>query len=133
MPRNEVEPIRLPAGSPNLNAYAERIVRSIKEECLSRVVLLSERHLRFVVEQYVEHYHRERNHQGLGNVLSMPSSRPPDLDGGSGVARGSGVRGQWEPGLGSPRPPGSVGSATNSRIRRLRRRQSQWLRSLPRW
>jgi transposase InsO family protein len=76
-----VESIKLPARSPNLNAYAERFVRSIKEECLSRVVLLSERHLRFVVHEYVEHYHRERNHQGLGNELLMPLSRPADPNG----------------------------------------------------
>ena len=63
-----VEPIRLPARSPNLNAYAERFVRSIKEECLSQVVLLSEQHLRFIVHEYFEHYHRERNHQGLDNT-----------------------------------------------------------------
>ena len=75
-----VEPIRLPARSPNLNAYAERFVRSIKEECLSRMVLLGERHLRFVVQQYLEHYHRERNHQGLENALLTPASRPPDLN-----------------------------------------------------
>jgi transposase InsO family protein len=50
-----VEPIRLPARSPNLNAFAERFVRSIEEECLSRVVLLSEQHLHFIVHEYVEH------------------------------------------------------------------------------
>ena len=76
-----VETIRLPARSPNLNAYAERFVRSIKEECLSRVVFLSEQHLRFVVHEYVEHYHRERNHQGLNNELLMPSSRAADPNG----------------------------------------------------
>ncbi|MCP4203385.1 MAG: transposase [bacterium] len=76
-----VEPIRLPARSPNLNAYAERFVRSIKEECLSRVVFLGERHLRFVVHEYVEHYHRERNHQGLDNELLTPLSRPADRNG----------------------------------------------------
>ncbi len=76
-----VEPIRLPARSPNLNAYAERFVRSIKEECLSRVVLLSEQHLRFVVHEYVAHCHRERNHQGLDNELLTPSSRPVDPNG----------------------------------------------------
>ncbi len=63
------------------NAYAERFVRSIKEECLSRVVLLSEQHLRFVVHEYVEHYHRERNHQGLDNELLTPSSRPANPNG----------------------------------------------------
>ena len=64
-----VQPIRLPWKSPNLNVYAERFVRSIKEECLTRVVPLGERHLRLLVREYVTHYHRERNHQGLGNRL----------------------------------------------------------------
>jgi len=69
-----VQPIRLPPKSPNLNASAERFVRSTKEECLTRVVPLSERHLRCLVREYVEHYHRERNHQGLDNQLLQ---RPP--------------------------------------------------------
>jgi putative transposase len=64
-----VTPIRLPPRSPNLNAYAERFVRSIKEECLNRVVVLGESHLRFIVQQYSKHYHGERNHQGLDNRL----------------------------------------------------------------
>ena len=71
-----VQPIRLPPKSPNLNAYAERFVRSIKEECLTRVVPLGEAHLRRLVHAYVEHYHRERNHQGLANQLLQ---RPPPL------------------------------------------------------
>ena len=70
----DVGPIRLPPKSPNLNAYAERFVRSIKEECLHRVVPLGEGHLRLIVHEYVEHYHRERNHQGLDNQLLQ---RPP--------------------------------------------------------
>ena len=53
---------------------AERFVRSIKEECLHRVVPLGEGHLRLIVHEYVEHYHRERNHQGLDNQLLQ---RPP--------------------------------------------------------
>ena len=69
-----VQPIRLPPKSPNLNAYAERFVRSMQEECLSRVVPLGEGHVRFLVGEYVEHYHRERNHQGLDNQLLQ---RPP--------------------------------------------------------
>ena len=77
-----VEPIRLPARSPNLNAYAERFVRSIKEERLSRVVLISEQHLRFIVHEYVEHYHRERNHQGLDNQLLERAPPPADPDTG---------------------------------------------------
>jgi putative transposase len=67
-----VEVIRTPPRSPNLNAYAERFVRSIKEECVSRMIFFSEWQLRRAVGQYVEHYHRERNHQGLANRLIEP-------------------------------------------------------------
>ena len=48
------------------NAYAERWVRSVKEECLSKVILFGERSLRRALNEYVEHYHAERNHQGKG-------------------------------------------------------------------
>ena len=77
-----VQPIRLPPKSPNLNAYAERFVRSIKEECLTRVVPLGEGHLRRLVYEYREHDHRERNHQGLDNQLLQrpPPPRRPDAD-----------------------------------------------------
>ena len=57
----QVEPLVLPARSPNLNAYAERWVRSVKEECLSKVILFGERSLRRALKEYVEHYHAERN------------------------------------------------------------------------
>jgi putative transposase len=67
-----VSSIRLPAQSPDLNAHAERFVRSIREECLSRITPLGERHLRWVIGEYVKHYHLERNHQGLGNELIEP-------------------------------------------------------------
>ena len=67
-----VELLRLPVRSPNLNAYAERCVRSIKSECLAKVIPLGEGHLRTVVREYVEHYHRERNHQGIGNAIPFP-------------------------------------------------------------
>jgi hypothetical protein len=67
-----VEPLALPACSPNLNAYAERWVRSIKEECLSKVILFGERSLRRALSNYVDHFHAERNHQGKGNVLLFP-------------------------------------------------------------
>jgi len=68
-----VQLLRLPSRSPNLNAYAERFVRSIKHECLRHIVPLGERHLRAIVHEFVEHYHAERNHQGLGNVIPFPS------------------------------------------------------------
>jgi putative transposase len=58
-----------PERAPNANAYAERFVRSIKEECLDRLIPIGERHFRRAVAEYVEHYHRERNHQGLDNRL----------------------------------------------------------------
>ena len=61
--------VKLPAKSPNLNSYAERIVRSIKYECLNWMVLRGKNHLRTAVREYVEHYHFERNHQGLDNEL----------------------------------------------------------------
>ena len=64
-----VESVRLPPKSPNLNAYAERFVLSIKSECLGRMVLVGERHLRRAIDEYMEHYHLERTHQGLGNTL----------------------------------------------------------------
>lgn len=67
-----VRPPRLPAKSPNLNAYAERFVLSIRRECLDRIVPLSERHLRKAVTEYIVHYHTERNHQGLSNELVTP-------------------------------------------------------------
>ena len=60
---------RTPAAAPNSNAHAERFVRSIKEECLNRIVPVGERHLRRMLTEFVEHYHGERNHQGLGNEL----------------------------------------------------------------
>ena len=69
-----VEPLKLPARSPNLNVFAERWVRSIKEECLSRLIIFGESSLRRAVTSFAEHYHRERNHQGKGNVLLFPTA-----------------------------------------------------------
>lgn len=66
---------RTPVWAPNCNAYAERFVRSIKEECLNRVIVLGERHLRRTMMEFVAHYHAERNHQGIGNELILPQRR----------------------------------------------------------
>jgi putative transposase len=68
-----VEPLLLPARSPNLNAFAERWVRSIKTECLSKLVLFGETSLRRATTQFLEHYHSERNHQGKANLLLFPA------------------------------------------------------------
>ena len=65
--------VPLPPRSPHLNAYAECWVRSVKEACLSRLMLFGEAPLYRALNEYVEHYHHERNHQGKGNVLLLPA------------------------------------------------------------
>lgn len=69
-----VKSVKLPPRSPNLNAHAERFVRTIKESCLERMILFGENSLRKAVEEFIAHYHFERNHQGLGNRLIVPPS-----------------------------------------------------------
>ena len=64
-----VKTLALPPRSPNLNAYAERWVRSVREECLAKLILLGEGSLRRALRHYEAHYHEERNHQGKNNVL----------------------------------------------------------------
>jgi transposase InsO family protein len=64
--------VQAPFQAPNANAHAERFVRSIKDECLSRVIPFGERHLRRTIAAFVEHYHHGRTHQGLGNELIDP-------------------------------------------------------------
>ena len=61
--------VQTPFQAPNCHAHAERFVRSIKEECLNRVVVLGEAHFRRLLTAFMTHYHRERNHQGLDNRL----------------------------------------------------------------
>ena len=70
--REGVKPVRCPARAPNCNAFAERFVRSIKDECLDRVILFGEASLRRALREYVTHYHTEQNHQGVGNRLLKP-------------------------------------------------------------
>jgi transposase InsO family protein len=76
-----VKTVKLPAQSPDLNAHAERFVLSIKSECLAQIIPLGERHLRKAVKEYTEHYHLERNHQGLNNELIEKPRDEPQLDG----------------------------------------------------
>jgi len=66
--------IRLRPRSPNLNAYAERFVRSIKSECLNRMIFIGQASLRRAVAEHVDHYHAERNHQRLENRLIVPTA-----------------------------------------------------------
>jgi integrase-like protein len=70
--------------APNANAYAERFVRSIKHECLNQVIPFGERPLRRAIAEFVEHYHEERNHQGLGNELI---DGPPTIAGSDRIRR----------------------------------------------
>ena len=67
-----MKPIMLPAKSPKLNAYAERWVRSVKRECLSKLVLSGKRPLQRSLSEFTAHYHLERNHQGKDNQLLTP-------------------------------------------------------------
>jgi hypothetical protein len=68
--------VPLPLRSLNLNAYSERWVQSVKDKSLARMTLCGEGSLRCVLNEYVDHYHHERNHQGKGNVLSfLPSAK----------------------------------------------------------
>ncbi len=69
------EVIQLPPMSPNLNAYAKRFVRSIKDECLGKMIFVGQASLRRAVGEYMAQYHEERNHQGLGNELIRPGPR----------------------------------------------------------
>jgi putative transposase len=70
--REGIHLVRLPPRSPNLNAFAERFVRSIKEECLNRMIFFGQASLRYAITQYMTHYHDERNHQALENRLLRP-------------------------------------------------------------
>ncbi len=72
--REGVEPVRCPPRAPRCNAIAERFVRSIKEECLERMILFGERSLRRALREYGIHYLSERNHQGVDNQLLEPSN-----------------------------------------------------------
>ena len=67
-----VKPVKTTVASPNLNPFVERFVRSIKSECLNKMLIFGERHLRYVVHEYMEHYHTERPHQGIGNNIITP-------------------------------------------------------------
>lgn len=76
-----IEPLKLPPRSPNLNAFAERWVRSVKEECLEQFLFIGENSLRRALKEYDAHYHHERNHQGLDNVIPFPDTNLPNLKG----------------------------------------------------
>lgn len=69
-----VKRVPLPPRSPGLNGVAERWVKSVKDEALSKMILFGEQSLRHVLSEYITHFHRERPHQGKGNVILFPSA-----------------------------------------------------------
>jgi transposase InsO family protein len=72
-----VKPVDTAYQAPDRNAFAERWVQSVKRECLSKVILFGERHLRRVLAEFLEHYHRDRRHQGIGNQRITPREGEP--------------------------------------------------------
>jgi Integrase core domain len=76
---------RLSLCSPNLNAYVERFIQSVQVECLDHFLVFGETHFDNMVREYVEHYHQERTHHGLGNRLI--SGEPPPPAGGEVLCR----------------------------------------------
>jgi transposase InsO family protein len=70
---SDVEPVRLPARSPNLNSHLERFHLSLKSECLDKMIFFGEKSLRNACTDFLAHYHQERNHQGRDNKIIEPS------------------------------------------------------------
>ena len=77
----DVKSVVLPPRSPSLNSFMERFFLSLKTECLDQMIFFGEGSLRNAVKQFLAHYHRERNHQGLGNQLIEPSAEAASSDG----------------------------------------------------
>ncbi len=77
-----IKTVKLPARSPDLNSLAERWVKSVKDECLSKLILFGERSLRLALKEYVTHHHHERNHQGKENLLLFPADEYTHRAGG---------------------------------------------------
>ena len=74
-----IESVKIAPATPNMNAYIERFMRSIKEDCLNRMIFFGQDSLRKAVTEYLIHYHEERNHQGLDNQLIIRFEKPPDI------------------------------------------------------
>ena len=80
---SEVEVIQARVGCPQQNGYAESFVSAIKRECIDHIIFFSEKSLRRAVGQYIEHFHQERNHQGLDNLIPFPNG--PQVQAESGL------------------------------------------------
>lgn len=75
------KPVPLPPRSPNLNSHIERFLRSLKEECLAQIIFFGEKSLHTATVSYLEHFHAERNHQGMGNRLLIAGSEVGQMSG----------------------------------------------------
>ncbi len=78
---SDTKVVLLPPKSPNLNAHVERYMRTMKSECLTKMIFFGEDSLRRALSEFVAHYHGERNHQGLGNCLIAPEEEVGRMEG----------------------------------------------------
>ncbi len=76
-----IKALKLPAMSQNLNAFAERWVKSVKVEILDKQVLFGKKALKYTLYEYVSHFHQERNHQGLNNAIPFPAAEVGNVSG----------------------------------------------------
>ena len=96
----DVKTLPLPVRSPNLNAFAERWVKSVKDECLSKLILFGEKSLRKAIREYLTHFHTERNHQGKGILLFPVSTKVENrIDGSINCKEHLGGLQKWTPSL----------------------------------
>jgi len=76
-----IRTVQIPKGRPQYNGYVERLIRTLRQECLHHLIILDERHLRWLLQQYLAYYHRARPHQGLDQETPLPRPRLVCSDG----------------------------------------------------
>ena len=76
-----IEEVMTAPHSPWQSPYMERLIGSIRSECLNRVIVFNETHLRGILKSYIKYYHRSRTHLSLAESAPMPRAKqPPDLE-----------------------------------------------------
>ncbi|MEO5952994.1 MAG: integrase core domain-containing protein, partial [Chloroflexia bacterium] len=89
-----IEKVLTPYRCPEANGYGERWIRSVREECLDRLLIVGEVHLQRVLLEYLEYYNQRRPHQGLGQRMPVPRPVPklaePAKQSGQGGQGGQG-------------------------------------------
>jgi len=76
-----IRAVQIPKGRPQCNCYVERLMRTFRQECLNHLIILDQRHLRWVLQEYLDYYHRARPHQGLNQETPLPQPRLSSVDG----------------------------------------------------